>query len=125
MAYPGTAGFAWRGCCRVAGTCRRHRRRCRLRLQRIYLSGAILIDRLCVFEGTMHVEDGVVRYMLRIGGRTSRRCWGWDWGWGKQSIIISRLEELIKQRFRLGEGRGEDFFGAEGWVSILSDNGWF
>ena len=68
MPYSGTR-FAWRGY-RVAGA-RCHRRR---RLQRIYLSGAILIDRLCVFERTMHVEDGVVRYMLRnVGGRSSSR----------------------------------------------------
>ena len=60
----------------------------------------------------MHVEDGVVRYMLRnVGGRSSRCCCRGRWG--KQSIIISRLEKLMEQRFRLGEGRGEDFFGAE------------
>ena len=78
-------GFAWRGY-RVAGA-RRHRRR-RRRLQRICLSGAILIDRLCVFEGTMHVEDGVVRY---IGDRC--RC---CYRWGEQSIIIARLEKLME-----------------------------
>lgn len=121
--YFGTAGFAWRGCCRVAGTCRRHRRR--RRLQRICLSGAVLIDCSCVFERTMHVKDGVVRYMLRVGGSCRCCCCCCR---GKQSIIIARLEELLEQAFRLGEGRGEDFFGAGNCnmeVSILSDNEWF
>ena len=68
------------------------------------MSGAILIDRLCVFERTMHVEDSVVRY---IGDSCRCCCCS-----GEQSIIISRLEKLVEEAFRLGESCGEDFFGA-------------
>lgn len=53
----------------------------------------------------MHVEDGVIRYI----GDSYRRC---RCRRGKQNIIIARLEKLMEQAFRLGEGRGEDFFGA-------------